>query len=57
MHLDPSMLSDANLSMMISGLCAQHTKLTGARKERNGAYLKELCLEQSRRHALRKAAA
>jgi hypothetical protein len=57
MSLPPSMLSDANLSMMISDLCAQHVKLTGERKERNGAYLKELCLEQSRRYQLAKAAA
>ena len=57
MNIPPSMLSAANLSTMISDLCAQHAKQTGAQKERNGAYLKELCLEQSRRHALSKAAA
>lgn len=55
MNIPPATLSDANLSMMISDLCAQHVKLTGARKERNGAYLLELCTEQARRHHLAKA--
>lgn len=44
-------LTDTSLSMMITDLCAQHTKLTGTRKERNAARLKELCTEQARRAA------
>jgi hypothetical protein len=43
------MLSDANLSMIISDLCAQHARLTGARKERNGAYLTALRMRVSKR--------
>lgn len=51
MRIPTATLTDANLSMMIADLCAQHPKLTGVRKERNAAYLKELCTEQARRAA------
>jgi hypothetical protein len=55
MTIPAASLSDSNLSLMISDLCAQHPKLTGAQKERNAAYLRELCLEQDRRYRLSKA--
>ena len=51
MRIPTATLSNANLSMMIADLCAQHPKLTGALKERNAAYLKELVIEQERRAA------
>lgn len=51
MRIPAATLTDANLSLMIADLCAQHPKLTGARKERNAAYLKELVIEQERRAA------
>jgi hypothetical protein len=51
MFIPVSTLSDANLSMMIADLCAQHPKLTGALKERNADRLKQLCTEQARRAA------
>ena len=51
MRIPTTRLSDANLTMMINDLCAQHTKLTGANKERNAIYLKELATEKLRRAA------
>jgi hypothetical protein len=51
MFIPAARLSSANLTMMINDLCAQHPKLTGARKEQNAAYLKELVIEQDRRAA------
>jgi hypothetical protein len=54
-YATPAAFSDASLSQMIADLCAQHVKLTGVRKERNAAYLKDLSLEQSRRYKLAKA--
>jgi hypothetical protein len=53
MRVPTRTLSDASLAMQIADLCAQHPKLTGARKERNAAYLKELVIEQERRGALK----
>lgn len=51
MFIPTATLTDASLNMMIADLCAQHTNLTGARKDRNAARLKELCTEQARRAA------
>lgn len=51
MRIPAATFTDANLSMMIDDLCAQHVKLSGANKERNAAYLKELLTEQARRAA------
>ena len=51
MLIPAACLSNANLTTMINDLCAQHPKLTGARKEQNAAYLKELVIEQDRRAA------
>lgn len=51
MFIPTATLTDANLSIMIADLCAQHVKLTGANKERNADRLKQLCTEQARRAA------
>jgi len=51
MFIPAARLSNSSLNMMINDLCAQHPKLTGPRKERNAARLKELCTEQARRAA------
>ena len=51
MFIPASTLTDASLSMMITDLCAQHVKLTGALTERNADRLKQLCTEQARRAA------
>jgi PHD/YefM family antitoxin component YafN of YafNO toxin-antitoxin module len=51
MRIPTATMTDANLTMMIADLCAQHPKLTGTNKARNAAYLKELVTEKARRAA------
>jgi len=51
MTISPVAFSVESLGLMIADLCTQHPNLTGARKERNAAYVKELAAEVARRGA------